>query len=123
MITRSKSKNHVAFSSSLCLLASAASADSTEPQNYQAAAQSPTWQAAMLDEYQALQKQGTWSLVTLPPDKQAIGCKWVFRLKRNSDGSIARHKARLVAKGFLQTKGVDYHETFIEKQLFVNYNF
>lgn len=35
-----------------------------------------------------------------------------FRLKKNSDGSIARYKARFVAKGYLQEEGLDYHETF-----------
>ena len=39
--------------------------------------------------------------------------KWVFELKLNSNGSIAKHKARLVAKGFLQKSGVDYKEVFV----------
>lgn len=41
-----------------------------------------------------------------------VGCKWVYKLKLNSDGSISRYKARLVAKGFHQQDGVDFHETF-----------
>ena len=38
--------------------------------------------------------------------------KWIFKLKLNSDGSVARHKARLVAKGFMQKAEVDYKEIF-----------
>lgn len=42
----------------------------------------------------------------------SVGCKWLFRIKRNLDGSVARYKARLVAKGFTQTPGLDFKETF-----------
>lgn len=51
-------------------------------------------------------------MVPLPSHKTSIGCKWVFRIKKNSDGSIARYKACLVAKGYLQKEGIDYHKTF-----------
>ena len=58
---------------------------------------------------QALDDNGTWDLV---PGKKAIGCRWVFVVKFNPDGSVARLKARLVAKGYTQTNGVDYSDTF-----------
>ena len=48
----------------------------------------------------------------LPTGKKAIGCRWVFIVKVNPNGSIARLKARLVAKGYAQTYGVDYLDTF-----------
>jgi len=44
--------------------------------------------------------------------KNIVGCKWLFRVKRNPDGTIARYKARLVAKGFTQTPYIDFKETF-----------
>lgn len=66
----------------------------------------------MAEEYNALMKQGTWTLTPLPPGKCAIGCKWVYKIKRHLDGSVARYKARLVAKGYHQEEGVDYDETF-----------
>jgi hypothetical protein len=62
-------------------------------------------------EYNALLQNQTWELI--PPTSQTpIGCKWVFRIKRHPDGSIAKYKARLVAKGFLQQYGKDYFDTF-----------
>ena len=51
-------------------------------------------------------------LVSLPPNRQAIGCKWVDRVKENVDESINRFKARLLANGFHQVHGFDFHETF-----------
>uniref|UniRef100_A0A2N9IMV8 Reverse transcriptase Ty1/copia-type domain-containing protein n=1 Tax=Fagus sylvatica TaxID=28930 RepID=A0A2N9IMV8_FAGSY len=84
----------------------------TEPPSYKIAAQHPQWCTAMQEEFDALQQQGTWSLVFPPPHKNVVDCKWVYKLKHNSDGTIARYKARLVAKGFHQQQGVDYAETF-----------
>ncbi|GAB2288443.1 hypothetical protein Dimus_037998 [Dionaea muscipula] len=83
-----------------------------EPLGYKLALQCPTWKAAMQDEMNALTSQNTWTLVPLPPDKNVVSCKWIFKLKKNADGTISRHKARLVARGFSQEQGVDYDETF-----------
>ena len=66
----------------------------------------------MIEEMDALNGNGTWNLVHLPTRKKAIGCRWVFAIKVNPDGSVARLKARLVAKGYAQTYGVDYSDTF-----------
>lgn len=66
----------------------------------------------MLEEYNALIQNGTWSLVPSSLAKNIVGCKWIFKLKLNPNGSIERYKARLVAKGFNQEAGIDYHDTF-----------
>jgi histone deacetylase 1/2 len=66
----------------------------------------------MEQEYQALLKNDTWTLV--PPSSRVniIDSKWVFKMKKHADGSIERYKARLVAKGFKQRYGLDYEDTF-----------
>jgi hypothetical protein len=66
----------------------------------------------MEDEYTALMNNHTWHLVPPVKHKNLIDCKWVYRIKRNSDGTIDRYKARLVAKGFKQRFGLDYEDTF-----------
>ena len=48
----------------------------------------------------------------MPPRKKPIGLRWVFKLKKNSNGEIARYKARLVAKGYVQKVGIDYDVVF-----------
>ncbi|KAK0570922.1 hypothetical protein LWI29_008499 [Acer saccharum] len=65
----------------------------------------------MSEECNALNTNGTWELVRPTPSTN-IGCKWIFRIKRKTDGTIDRYKAHLVAKGFNQRPGVDYFETF-----------
>ena len=60
----------------------------------------------------ALHRNQTFNLVQQPSNVNVIGCKWVYKLKHMSDGSIDRYKARLVAKWYNQTHGLDYFETF-----------
>ena len=70
------------------------------------------WKAAADSEYESLVENETWELVELPQDREAIGCKWVFKVKHTSDGKVERFKGRLVAKGYSQKYGIDYDETF-----------
>ena len=82
------------------------------PNTFQEALSHPGWCSAMIEKMDVLNGNGTWNLVHLPTGKKAIGCRWVFAVKVNPDGSIARLKARLVAKGYAHTYGVDYSDTF-----------
>ncbi|CAL9006703.1 unnamed protein product [Prunus brigantina] len=84
----------------------------TEPTCFSQATKHTEWRDAMTEEINALLKNHTWTLVPSFPSQNLVGCKWVFRIKRHSDGSIERYKARLVAKGFHQRPGIDYAETF-----------
>jgi hypothetical protein len=66
----------------------------------------------MAEKIAALKRTGTWDLVPLPPNVTPITCKWVYKVKTRSDGSLERYKARLVAQGFQQEYDIDYEETF-----------
>ncbi|CAL1369869.1 unnamed protein product [Linum trigynum] len=86
-----------------------------DPKTYQeamASRDSAFWNEVVNDEMDSLLINKTWVLVDLPPGSKAIGCKWVFRIKYNTDGSIHTFKARLVAKGFRQKEGVDCFDTY-----------
>ena len=47
----------------------------------------------MDEEMNALEQQGTWSLVDMPKGQNVIKCKWVYKIEHNSDGSNSRYKA------------------------------
>ena len=82
------------------------------PTRHTQALQDPIWRDAMAAEFNALVTTGTWDLVPPESSKNIVGCKWIFRVKFKSDGSVERHKARLVAKGFHQRPGIDFFETY-----------
>ena len=71
-----------------------------EPTSYRDAIVHPDGQFAMAEEIAALERTGTWDLVSLPPGVHPITCKWVYEIKTRSYGSLERYKAHLVARGF-----------------------
>ena len=107
--TRSSTR-HV--SSDFVDVALIATACNEEPLSFEDASENEEWMAAMQSELDSISKNGTWELCDLPKGKNAIGTKWVYKVKRKSNGSIERYKARLVAKGYAQQYGIDYEETF-----------
>ncbi|KAE8736295.1 Tetratricopeptide repeat (TPR)-containing protein [Hibiscus syriacus] len=52
------------------------------------ALQSPQWKTTVNEEYKALERNNIWSLVNLPKGRSIVGCKWIFQVKRNTDGSV-----------------------------------
>ena len=83
-----------------------------EPTSVKAALTDQKWYMAMTEEFHALKKNETWTLVPAELATKIVGNKWAFRVKYNPNGSISKYKIRLVAKGFHQTYGVDFFETF-----------
>ncbi|GAA0186960.1 hypothetical protein LIER_34248 [Lithospermum erythrorhizon] len=82
------------------------------PSCFNEAVKYPHWRKAMSEEYNALINNQTWSFVPSTSVGHLIGCKWIFRVKLKSDGSLDKYKAMLVAQGFKQLYGVDYDQTF-----------
>ena len=86
-----------------------------DPLNFSEAISSsdaPLWKEAIKSEIDSLSQNKTWILVDLPPGAKPIGCKWIFKKKLKTDGTIDKYKARLVAKGFTQKHNLDYFDTF-----------
>lgn len=78
-----------------------------EPTSFAQAKRFDEWLKAMNEE-----STDTWTVCSLPPGKHAIGCKWVYKLKFNADGTLERYKAHLVAEDYTQQEGIDFGDTF-----------
>jgi hypothetical protein len=85
------------------------------PRNLREVLRSPysaQWRAAMDKEFDSIKEHDTFEVVERPEGTNVVTCKWVFDVKADKDGFVARFKARLVARGFSQQYGVDYTETY-----------
>ncbi|KAF0755866.1 hypothetical protein AaE_004829 [Aphanomyces astaci] len=67
---------------------------------------------AELLELKQLRDAGTWNIVDLPVGRKAIGSRWTYAKKTNSDGDVIRYKARLVCEGYSQVEGINYTNTY-----------
>ena len=66
----------------------------------------------MNSEIESMYSNQVWELVEPPNGVKVIGCKWIYKRKRGTDGKVETFKARLVAKVYTQKEGIDYEETF-----------
>ena len=72
---------------------------------------SQKWIDAMNEEMKSMKDNDVWDIISLSEGAKLIGCKWIFKTKRDSKDNVERYKARLVTKGFTQKECIDYKET------------
>jgi hypothetical protein len=70
------------------------------------------WKEVVRSEMDSILFNGTWKLVDQPYGCKHVCCKWVFKKKLMSDGTIDKYKVRLVAKGYTQNEGEDFFDTY-----------
>jgi len=110
---KTRRKNHITKPNTKYNLSVALSTHiKPEPRNVNQALNDPHWRGALSDEIDAFARNQTFDLVPRQPQMNVIGCKWIFKNKFHSNGSLNRCKARLVAKGYNQQFGRDYTDTF-----------
>lgn len=102
----------------LAVLSGVSLLEKQTPSSYReamASRESSKWRAAAEAEFAGCEAQQTWELVdrsSLPRDANIIPVKWVFRIKTDENGAVAKYKARITPKGFKQRRGVDYFEVY-----------
>ena len=83
-----------------------------EPSSNHEAYKESVWRQAIEEELNSIEKNKTWEMVIRTPRCKPIAFKWVYKVKRNSQGGIVSYKARLVTKGYVQKYGINYEEVF-----------
>ena len=75
-----------------------------DPINFRQAIESSNsqkWIDATNEEMKSVKDNDVWDLVPLLEGTKLIGCKWIFKTKKDSKVNVERYKARLVVKGFI----------------------
>lgn len=76
---------------------------------------SQKWLRAIADEFRTIDKHGTWTDASrrdAPKGVYVLPSGIVLRVKRDSQGHVAKYKARLVVRGNFQADGNDYAELY-----------
>ena len=70
------------------------------------------WLEAINSEIESIMSNNTWVLTELPRGCKALGSKWIFTKKEDTNGNLIKFKARLVVGGHHQKKGLDFFDTY-----------
>ena len=79
-----------------------------EPSSFEEAVQQPIWVDAMVKKYDSIVCNSIWDEVLRLEKKSAVSSRWLYKVKKDTDGSVEKHKARFVACGFSQIMLLQY---------------
>lgn len=99
--------NHYSTSSSLV-----SQAHSDVPHTFLEAHGISKWNYAMAVEYSSLLNNNTWELVPLTHGRKLVHCKWVYKTKYATDGSIDKYNTYLISKASSHVEGIEYFDMF-----------
>ena len=83
-----------------------ASSEEHDPSTVREALSTPDkarWEEAMAREMESIHSNRVWELVEPPLNRKIVGSKWIFKQKRDAEGTVTQYKARLVAQGCIWT--------------------
>lgn len=86
-----------------------------EPSCFEEATSCPEanmWEEAMKEELQSMDHNEVYEVTKRPSNRKVVGCKWLYKKKKDQKGNTMRYKARLVAQGYTQQFGIDYNHTY-----------
>ena len=86
--------------------------DKVTPERYEQAAKSELWRESMYNERNALKNRRCWRVVDTPDGVRLIKSRYVYEIRRNWTGKIAKRKPRLVALRYQLKESVDYVCTY-----------
>eukprot|EP00253_Pinus_taeda_P024573 PITA_24573 len=72
----------------------------TEPSFFEEAVEDPAWVDATVEEYDSIVRDSAWEIVPRPEGKLVVGLRWIYKVKKATDGSVEKYKARFVPEAF-----------------------
>ena len=54
----------------------------------------------MVEEYESIVCNNVWDMVLRPENKSIVSSSWLYKVKKDVDGSVEKHKEIFVSHGF-----------------------
>jgi len=91
-----------------------------DPSSLEEVVQQPIWVDAMVEEYDSIIRNSVWKVLPRPTDKSVVSSRWIYKVKKETDGNVEKHMAYLWIDGSIRWRELIMRRIFSISKVFFN---